>query len=350
MQSVKQKQIYYGAMRPLKKDERRPTMTEAVDHGRISYFGLKQIDTRLINDRLNKSKGQAKLKKDYEKAVVEWSALNGKRHKLQKEYDKEMLLNEDKRNQDFISQNRKEYEELSQKVKDKFNEMNRLKRLVDGKPEPVKVEPKPEPVKDEPVKEVLKIDNKPVVNSVQDKQVLEQAKDSIVDKVTKQRKRINETNQKYGEMVKKQVALKRQRKDEEEKAKKREHNKLIKQMRKEEREEADKDYNDFVDSLRIPNMKKKLDKAKEKAVINYDTDIKYSYLKDDIRKLGENIDKNKVMPEILKEYEKMIEAYKKRNYNKEKAHFMANQRLIKKFNYNVDTKKGMRILNKIYKN
>ncbi len=69
----KNKKIYYGLARPLRSDERRPTMREAVQSGNISYYGLFKADPMIILKGMHAKKSESKAD-----VLRIWSRANGK--------------------------------------------------------------------------------------------------------------------------------------------------------------------------------------------------------------------------------------------------------------------------------
>src|SRR5689334_3955770 len=120
--------INYGFM-PLKKNERRASMKEAVDAGQVRYWGLYKVDSRLLEART-----QSKQSKK-SNLMEEYSSLKGKFARKKREY--EAAKDPDKK------------EQLYADLKVLADKVNELARAINkGKPAPApKTEPQKAPAK-----------------------------------------------------------------------------------------------------------------------------------------------------------------------------------------------------------
>ena len=106
----KKLKVFCGITQPIPKGYKLGSMKDCLDMKQVRYYGLKKIDSKLI-ESVNEKKDS---KKDLNDKIA---ALKGKIHKLKKDIDSSKNTTEKKKLIESFSITRKELIELDQKLK-----------------------------------------------------------------------------------------------------------------------------------------------------------------------------------------------------------------------------------------
>lgn len=105
--------IYCG-IEKIPKNKKRGSMKECAENGQIRYYGLKKVDSRLIENALNEKKlkasGTSKLDKKIEDLNIDAAGLSGKLKKILNQIKGE-------KNKDAKEKMEKEVEKIREKLK-----------------------------------------------------------------------------------------------------------------------------------------------------------------------------------------------------------------------------------------
>lgn len=115
------KTVYYGS-KPLKKNQRRPSMKEAVEAGQVAWFGVHKVDPRMIETHAsNKKKGISKDK--YLEKVMTRRGAMARIKKIEEEMSKPYALSNEKKMAEFKNEIRMKMETIKQcdKVIEEYN-------------------------------------------------------------------------------------------------------------------------------------------------------------------------------------------------------------------------------------
>lgn len=115
---MSEKKINCG-FRELRKNERRGTMKECAEMGKISYYGIKKIDSKTL-EMIQKKKN---ITKDLEKMKVKLVGIKGELKKLKTDISKE----KDKKTKKKMETEYKEKEKKFDELLKEYQKMNKEK-------------------------------------------------------------------------------------------------------------------------------------------------------------------------------------------------------------------------------
>ncbi len=114
--SKKPLKVYCGIKEPMRSNHRRGSMQECLNAGKVSYYGIKKVDSRLLNkiDKENKNK---LVQKEINALRGDIAGISGKENRFKRELDGAKSDTDIKKAKDKLAECKEEKIKIIEKIK-----------------------------------------------------------------------------------------------------------------------------------------------------------------------------------------------------------------------------------------